>query len=53
MSEIFEVNINENSRVPKYKQIVDSILNGIDGGEIKIGEKLKSQYFEELKQTKK
>ncbi len=42
MSEIFEVNINENSRVPKYKQIVDSILNGIDGGEIKIGEKIPS-----------
>jgi hypothetical protein len=32
MAETFEIYINEHSRVPKYKQIVDSILNGIDGG---------------------
>ncbi|MPT33453.1 GntR family transcriptional regulator [Epilithonimonas hungarica] len=42
MAETFEININEHSRVPKYKQIVDSILNGIDNGEIKIGEKIPS-----------
>lgn len=42
MSDTLEININENSRVPKYKQIVDSILNGIDGGQIKIGEKIPS-----------
>jgi DNA-binding transcriptional regulator YhcF (GntR family) len=42
MSETFEIYINEHSRVPKYKQIVDSILNGIDGGEIQIGEKIPS-----------
>lgn len=42
MAETFEIDINEHSRVPKYKQIVDSILNGIDSGEIKIGEKIPS-----------
>jgi len=42
MLQTLEININENSRVPKYKQIVDSILNGIDGGGIKIGEKIPS-----------
>lgn len=42
MAETFEIMINEHSRVPKYKQIVDSILNGIDSGEIKIGEKIPS-----------
>ncbi|MDP9959352.1 GntR family transcriptional regulator [Chryseobacterium lathyri] len=42
MAETFEIIINEHSRVPKYKQIVDSILNGIDSGEIKIGEKIPS-----------
>jgi DNA-binding transcriptional regulator YhcF (GntR family) len=42
MAETFEIQINEHSRVPKYKQIVDSILNGIDGGEIQIGEKIPS-----------
>lgn len=42
MSDTLEIHINENSRVPKYKQIVDSILNGIDGGQIKIGEKIPS-----------
>ena len=42
MAESLEININEHSRVPKYKQIVDSILNGIDSGAIQIGEKIPS-----------
>ncbi|SHM12992.1 GntR family transcriptional regulator [Flavobacterium saccharophilum] len=41
MKEI-EIKINEDSRVPKYKQIVDSIINDIILGKIKVGEKIPS-----------
>jgi len=34
--------INDNSRVPKYKQIVDSIIGEISNGNLKIGEKIPS-----------
>lgn len=36
------ININEDSRVPKYKQIVDSIVDDISKGKIKVGEKIPS-----------
>lgn len=37
-----EIRINENSRIPKYKQIVDSIIADIAQGKIKIGVKIPS-----------
>ncbi|MFV0566754.1 MAG: GntR family transcriptional regulator [Flavobacteriaceae bacterium] len=37
-----EIKINETSRVPKYKQIVDSIINDISKGKLKIGAKIPS-----------
>lgn len=42
MTQTFEVKINENSRIPKYKQIVDSILDDIAKGHIQVGEKIPS-----------
>lgn len=36
------VKINENSRVPKYKQIVDSIIFNISNGNLKIDQKIPS-----------
>lgn len=37
-----EVNINKDSRIPKYKQVVDSIINDIVKGKIKVGQKIPS-----------
>ncbi|MDX1760412.1 MAG: GntR family transcriptional regulator [Arenibacter algicola] len=34
--------IDENSRIPKYKQIVDSVINNISNGNLKIDEKIPS-----------
>lgn len=42
MSQLIDIKINESSRVPKYKQIVDSIINDISKGKLKIGEKIPS-----------
>ncbi|WP_157206272.1 GntR family transcriptional regulator [Mariniflexile maritimum] len=42
MSQIITIKINDYSRVPKYKQIVDSIINDIAKGNLKIGEKIPS-----------
>jgi DNA-binding transcriptional regulator YhcF (GntR family) len=42
MSQTIEINIDESSRIPKYKQIVDSILNDISKGKLKVGEKIPS-----------
>ncbi|WP_308991085.1 GntR family transcriptional regulator [Mariniflexile litorale] len=42
MSQLIEIKINESSRIPKYKQIVDSIINDISKGKLKIGEKIPS-----------
>lgn len=42
MSQSIEIKINESSRVPKYKQIVDIIINDISKGKLKIGEKIPS-----------
>jgi len=42
MSKPFEIKINESSRVPKYKQIVDSIVNDISKGKLPVGEKIPS-----------
>ncbi|MBT9188252.1 GntR family transcriptional regulator [Zobellia russellii] len=40
---IFEfIKINENSRVPKYKQIVDSIIYNISAGNLKMDDKIPS-----------
>lgn len=36
------VQINDTSRIPKYKQIVESIINDIAKGKIEIGEKIPS-----------
>jgi len=41
--EILEyIRINENSRIPKYKQIVDSIISNITSGHLKIDDKIPS-----------
>jgi len=42
MAQSFEININENSRIPKYKQIVDSIIGDIAKGKLKVGAKIPS-----------
>ncbi|UKM63832.1 GntR family transcriptional regulator [Flavobacteriaceae bacterium GSB9] len=42
MSQSIEIKINESSRVPKYKQIVDSIVHDISKGKLKVGEKIPS-----------
>lgn len=44
------IEIDENSRIPKYKQIVDSIIQNISNGNIKIDEKIPSinMFSEEL-----
>lgn len=39
---ITPITINEDSRIPKYKQIVDTIINEISNGNLKIGEKIPS-----------
>ncbi|MDT0648004.1 GntR family transcriptional regulator [Zunongwangia sp. F260] len=49
MGQTMDIRINENSRVPKYKQIVDSIINDISRGNLKIGEKIPS--INELSET--
>ncbi|GLB51261.1 transcriptional regulator [Neptunitalea chrysea] len=42
MSSTLDIIINEDSRVPKYKQIVDSVIDDIGKGKLKIGEKIPS-----------
>lgn len=42
MTQTFEIKIDVNSRVPKYKQIVDSIIQDISRGNLKIGERIPS-----------
>lgn len=42
MSDEIEITINENSSVPKYKQIADCIINGMAKGLIKSGQRLPS-----------
>jgi len=42
MNKVFEININERSRVPKYKQVIDSIINDISTGVLPVGEKIPS-----------
>ncbi|GLB49340.1 GntR family transcriptional regulator [Neptunitalea lumnitzerae] len=42
MCSAFDIIINEDSRIPKYKQIVDSIIDDIGNGKLKIGEKIPS-----------
>ncbi|NJB35136.1 MULTISPECIES: winged helix-turn-helix domain-containing protein [Flavobacteriaceae] len=36
------IEINEDSRVPKYKQVIDSIIRNINNGNLKIGQKIPS-----------
>ncbi len=36
------IKINENSRIPKYRQIVDSIIDNISSGQLKIDDKIPS-----------
>ncbi|MFK7814566.1 MAG: GntR family transcriptional regulator [Maribacter sp.] len=42
MSQNITIQINESSRVPKYKQIVESIISDISKGKIPIGQKIPS-----------
>jgi len=42
MSQAILINIDESSRIPKYKQIVDSIINDISKGKLKVGQKIPS-----------
>ncbi|AVR45629.1 transcriptional regulator [Christiangramia fulva] len=42
MSQALHIKINETSRIPKYKQIVDSLVADIANGRIKVGEKIPS-----------
>ncbi len=42
MSQAIVINIDETSRIPKYKQIVDSIINDISKGKLKVGQKIPS-----------
>lgn len=42
MKKIDYIKINESSRIPKYKQVVDAIKKGIQEGQLKIGEKILS-----------
>lgn len=44
-----DIKINEESRVPKYKQIVDSIIGDIANGKVAVGEKIPS--INELSET--
>ncbi|MCX2678594.1 GntR family transcriptional regulator [Galbibacter sp. EGI 63066] len=49
VSSSIEIKINENSRVPKYKQIVDSIIDDISKGNLTVGQKIPS--INELSET--
>ncbi|MBZ9630074.1 GntR family transcriptional regulator [Salegentibacter sp. LM13S] len=49
MAETFQIQINEKSRIPKYKQIVDSIISDISKGNLQVGEKIPS--INELSET--
>lgn len=42
MSQILNIEINSQSRIPKYKQIVDSVINDISKGNLQVGEKIPS-----------
>lgn len=49
MTQTFNIEIDDKSRIPKYKQIVDSIINDISKGNLKVGEKIPS--INELSET--
>ncbi|MEX2336372.1 MAG: GntR family transcriptional regulator [Fulvivirga sp.] len=42
MDQIINISINNASRIPKYKQVVDSILEDISKGGVKVGQKIPS-----------
>ncbi|MFY9445423.1 MAG: GntR family transcriptional regulator [Flavobacteriaceae bacterium] len=42
MNTLENINIDENSRIPKYKQVMDSILKSINSGDLQLGEKIPS-----------
>lgn len=42
MAFLTNMHIDHDSRIPKYKQVVDSIVTGIVSGELKIGQKIPS-----------
>ncbi|MCM8568507.1 GntR family transcriptional regulator [Gramella jeungdoensis] len=50
MEKGFDIQVNDSSRIPKYKQIVDSFINEIARGKLKIGQKVPSinELSEEL-----
>ncbi|MDT0677553.1 GntR family transcriptional regulator [Autumnicola musiva] len=50
MTQLLQIKIDENSRIPKYKQVVDSIIDDISKGNLTVGEKIPSinQLSEDL-----
>lgn len=50
MKKSIDIRVNDSSRIPKYKQIVDSFINEISRGKLKIGQKIPSinELSEEL-----
>ncbi|MEM1257771.1 MAG: GntR family transcriptional regulator [Bacteroidota bacterium] len=42
MNTTAQINIDTNSRIPKYKQVIDSILRNINNGNLTLGEKIPS-----------
>lgn len=42
MNTLENINIDDNSRIPKYKQVMDSILKSINSGDLQLGEKIPS-----------
>lgn len=42
MTSTFNIKIDVNSRIPKYKQIVDSVIEDISKGKLRVGEKIPS-----------
>lgn len=42
MTQTFEILIDENSRIPKYKQVVDFFINEISQGALEVGQKIPS-----------
>ncbi|MDN3594810.1 GntR family transcriptional regulator [Zunongwangia endophytica] len=42
LTKTIDVKIRENSRIPKYKQIVDSIINDVARGNLKVDQKIPS-----------
>lgn len=42
MERVLGININSESRIPKYQQIIDSVIKDIENGHLKVGQKIPS-----------